>query len=563
MTTQSDSTTSGDAAPHTSWLPMTVIAMAQILMSFNVNALPVSIGGIVASFDTSPTTVATAIVTYSLFVAGFVMLGAKMGALFGSRLVFQAMVVLFGAAMVIMTLSPSATMMIVAQGIAGAAAAALIPTLVVLIATNYKGRQQAQALGWLGAAEAMGGVLAFLVAGFLGTWIGWRYPFGLLVVLAACVFVLSKQLKPVESQPGLRIDGVGMVLAALAIILISVGFNNINKWGLLLARPAAPFSLLGLSPALAMIVVGIVLGQAFFAWSKKREAPQKTPLIALEVIETPQERSAVFSMFIVVVLGSAISFLIPLYIQIVQGRSSLQTALAIIPYSLSIFAAAILVLRLHDRLSSRHIARCAFVVLAGGLMLLAVVIRNEWETFMVILGLIVIGLGQGALATLLFNVLVSASPNELAGDVGSLRGVTNHLAGGLGTAIIGALAIGLLSASITRHLLDNPTIPAELKAQVDLDNVTFVSNDRLLGVLQRTTATPDQVVEAVRINTEARLQALKLSFLVLAGLGLLAIFPSGGLPRYVAGEVLGRPTTEYVPERARTEPRPAAQAKRR
>ena len=95
---------------------MTVIAMAQILMSFNVNALPVSIGGIVASFDTSPTTVGTAIVTYSLFVAG--MLGAKMGALFGSRLVFQAMVVLFGAAMVIMTLSPSATMMIVAQGIA-------------------------------------------------------------------------------------------------------------------------------------------------------------------------------------------------------------------------------------------------------------------------------------------------------------------------------------------------------------------------------------------------------------------------------------------------------------
>ena len=563
MTTQSDSTTSGDAAPHTSWLPMTVIAMAQILMSFNVNALPVSIGGIVASFDTSPTTVGTAIVTYSLFVAGFVMLGAKMAALFGSRLVFQAMVVLFGAAMVIMTLSPSATMMIVAQGIAGAAAAALIPTLVVLIATNYKGRQQAQALGWLGAAEAMGGVLAFLVAGFLGTWVGWRYPFGLLVVLAACVFVLSKQLKPVESQPGLRIDGVGMLLAALAIILISVGFNNINKWGLLLARPAAPFSLLGLSPALAMIVVGIVLGQAFFAWSKKRQPPQKTPLIALEVIETPQERSAVFSMFIVIVLGSAISFLIPLYIQIVQGRSSLQTALAIIPYSLSIFAAAILVLRLHDRLSSRHIARCAFVVLAGGLMLLAVVIRNEWETFMVILGLIVIGLGQGALATLLFNVLVSASPNELAGDVGSLRGVTNHLAGGLGTAIIGALAIGLLSASITRHLLDNPTIPAELKAQVDLDNVTFVSNDRLLGVLQRTMATPDQVAEAVRINTEARLQALKLSFLVLAGLGLLAIFPSGGLPRYVAGEVLGRPTTEYVAERARTEPRPAAQAKRR
>jgi hypothetical protein len=52
----------------------------------------------------------------------------------------------------------------------------------------------------------------------------------------------------------------------------------------------------------------------------------------------------------------------------------------------------------------------------------AEVTRNEWETFMVILGLIIIGLGQGALATLLFNTLAAASPKELAGEVGSLRG---------------------------------------------------------------------------------------------------------------------------------------------
>jgi MFS family permease len=537
MTTETVSTTSPEAGLQTSWLPMIVIAMAQILMSFNVNALPVSIGGIVTSFDTPPTTVGTAIVTYSLFVAAFVMLGAKIGVLFGSRRVFQAMVALFGTAMVVMTLSASATMVIVAQGMAGAAAAALVPTLVVLIAANYQGRQQAQALGWLGAAEAMGGVLAFLVAGFLGTWIGWRYPFGLLVVFAACVFILSKQLKPIESQPDLRIDGIGMVLAASAIILISVGFNSINRWGLLLAGPAAPFSLLGLSPAPIMIAVGIVLGQAFFAWSKRRWAAQKTPLIALGVIEAPQQRSAVSLMFIIVVLGSAISFLIPLYIQIVQGRSSLQTALAIMPYSLSIFAAAILVLRLHDRLTSRQIARFAFVLVAAGLTLLAVVIRNEWETFMVILGLIVIGVGLGALVTVLFNTLAAASPKELAGDVGSLRGTTNNLAGAVGTAIASALLIGVLSASIAMKLVDNPVIPKELKAQVDLDNVTFVSNDRLLEVLERTTATPDQIAEAVRINTQARRRSLRICFLALTGLALLAIFPAGGLPGYSRCEV--------------------------
>src|SRR5215469_6596276 len=177
-----------DAGRQISRVPLVVVALAQILMAFNINALRVSIGGIVATLGTSPTAVGTAIVTHSLFIAGLVMLGAKIGALCGPRLVFKVTVLLFGVAMVIMALSSSATMMIVAQGIAGAAGAALVPTLVVLIAANYRGRRQTQALGWLGASEAMGGVLAFLVAGSLGTWIGWRYPFGLLVLLAAGIF---------------------------------------------------------------------------------------------------------------------------------------------------------------------------------------------------------------------------------------------------------------------------------------------------------------------------------------------------------------------------------------
>src|SRR5262249_36971018 len=187
---------------------------------------------------------------------------------------------------------------------------------------------------------------------------------------------------------------------------------------------------------------------------------------------------------------------------------------------------------LYDRLTPRQIGRYSFVLVALGLTLVAVVIRNDWSTLIVILGLIVVGLGEGALATLLFNVLVTAAPKELAGDVGCLRGATGSLASAVGTAVAGALIIGVLSLSVSRNLVDNPIIPNELKAQIDLDNVPFVSNDRLQTLLEGTTATPDQVVEAVRIHTVSRLQAFKISFLVLACLALLAIFPAGGLSGY-------------------------------
>ena len=89
-----------------SWAPMIAIALGQVLMSFNVAALPVSLAGMVASFDVPPTTIATGIVMYSLAVAGFVMLGAKLVQRFGSTAVFRVVVGLFGAAQVVMWSPP-------------------------------------------------------------------------------------------------------------------------------------------------------------------------------------------------------------------------------------------------------------------------------------------------------------------------------------------------------------------------------------------------------------------------------------------------------------------------
>ena len=154
-----------------------------------------------------------------------------------------------------------------------------------------------------------------------------------------------------------------MVLAATAIILISFGFNNLNGWGLALARPAAPFNIIGLSPAPVMIVAGIVLGQAFFLWTRRREANNRTPLLPLSVLESPQERAAVYAMFSVVALEAALNFSVPLYIQIVQGRSPLATAVAMLPFNLTVFFAAMFIVRFYDKLTPRKIGMIGFGLL--------------------------------------------------------------------------------------------------------------------------------------------------------------------------------------------------------
>jgi len=547
MTAQSASLrASADSAAQASWVPMIAIALGQAIMSFNVASLPVALGGMVESFNVPPTTVATGIVTYSMLVAGFVMLGAKLNQRFGALNVFRVVVVLFGAAQVLMTLSPNATLMITAQGLCGAAGAALVPSLVALIAENYRGTQQATALGALGSARAGAGVAAFLIGGVLGTYIGWRPAFGILIAVSAIVFILSFRLRPDQGRPDVQIDLVGVVLAAVAIVLISFGFNNLNRWGLTVARPAAPFDLLGLSPAPIMIVLGIVFGQAFLMWTHKRQAEGKTPLLALAVIDSPQERAAVYAMFSVVALEAMLNFSVPLYIQIVQGRSALATAIAMLPFNLTVFFSAMLIVRFYDKLTPRQIGRYGFMLCTAALLWLAFVVRNDWSAVPVLIGLILFGIGQGSLVTLVFNVLVTASPKELAGDVGSLRGTTNNLASAVGTAVAGALLVGLLSTVVLRSLAENPLLPPEVQSQVDLDSINFVSDERLQSVMERTTASPQQISEAVRINTESRLRALKLGFLIMAGLALLTIIPAGGLPNYIPGEV----PSDQPPQRA-------------
>ena len=132
-------------------------------------------------------------------------------------------------------------------------------------------------------------------------------------------------------------------------------------------------------------------------------------------------------------------------------------------------------------------AAIGFILCTLALLWLAFVVRNDWSEIPVLFGLVLFGIGQGALVTLLFNVLVTASPKELAGDVGSLRGTTQNLASAVGTAVAGALLVGLLSAAVLRSIADNPMLPPEVQAQVNLDNINFVSNERLESVLAGTT----------------------------------------------------------------------------
>src|SRR4029078_2597766 len=108
------------------------------------------------------------------------------------------------------------------------------------------------------------------------------------------------------------------------------------------------------------------------------------------------------------------------------------------------FMASTFVAYLYTRFSPKVLATAGFVVVAAALTLLAFTVRVEWSHGFVVAGLILLGLGQGAIVALVFNTLLSAAPKQLAGDVGAWRGLVHNLSGRVGIAVTSVLAVSVV-----------------------------------------------------------------------------------------------------------------------
>lgn len=510
------------------WLPLAIVASAQVLLVFNIATLKISIDGIVTAFDTGSGVVKTAIIMYSLVVAVSVLASSRLTTIVGARRIFRFSIALFGIAMAVMAWSPNPSMVLLAQMVAGAAAAIVTPASVQLIAAHYTGEQRAVALGRLSATRSLSLAPAFLIAGAIATWHDWRLTFILLLLLAGTLYFCSLYL---HHRPGLlpntiitnnELAGLGAV--GLAVVLIGLCSDNLIDWGVVRATPGAPFSPLNLSPALLGMLLGVVLIKLVLMWMTRRRIGGC--LKAMQLLNIPGQRSMLLSIFTIAAVSSGVTFLIPLYIEIVQGRSSLATAYALVPFTVASFIGALSVSRFGSALAMRKVTRYAFLCVGTGLVLLGAIVRNDWSDASVVLSLAAVGLGEGALATLLFRNLASVAPTEISEDVEPLCSATSHFAAAVGAAIAGALVIGVLSLNVNRHLARDPAIGAELRAHLDLNRVAFISNDRLQQVLEQSPLTPEHIANAIQINTDARLFALKLSFFALAGITFVGFLPT-------------------------------------
>jgi hypothetical protein len=152
--------------------------------------------------------------------------------------------------------------------------------------------------------------------------------------------------------------------------------------------------------------------------------------------------------------------------------------------------------------------------------------------------MVCMGVGLGALASQLGAVTVSAVPDSESAEAGGLQNTAMNLGASLGTAIIGSILIAVLSASVVMGIQENPDVPDDVKSQATTElsaGVPFVSDTQLQEAMDAEGVPSDVADDVLAVNSQARLDALRVAFGVAALLAIAALFFTGRVPTEAPG----------------------------
>jgi len=427
---------------RTRWLALYVLCAGSLMIVLDTTIVNVALPSIRTDLGFSETSLAWVVNAYLLTFGGFLLLGGRLGDLFGHRRMFLAGITLFTLSSAACGLADSQNFLIAAravQGLGGAVASAVSLSLMMNLFTSPTDR--AKAMGVFGFVASGGGSIGVLLGGILTGTINWHWIFLVNVPIGIVVVLLSLKLLPTAhvAVPG-RIDVAGAVsvTAALMLAVYAIVNGNQNGW-----TSGQTLGLLG--GAVALFIAFLVI-----------ESRVASPLMPLRLFRSRNLSTANVVGVLWAAAMFAVFFLSALYLQIVLGYSPLQVGLAFLPGNLVM---GVLSLGFSAKLVMRYGIKKP---LAAGLTLAAIALllfaRAPVDGHFVVdvlPAMLLIGVGAG----IAFNPVLLAAMSDVAPEESGLAsGVVNTsfmMGGALGLAVLASVAASRttsLTASGEGHL---------------------------------------------------------------------------------------------------------------
>ncbi len=529
-------TTAAAAAPprtKAASLVLLTLAAGQFLMTLDTSVMNVSIATVADDVGTTVTGIQGAITAYTLVMASLMIIGAKVGAMIGRKRAFAIGCVIYGCGSFTTSIAPSLPVLLFGWSfLEGVGAALILPAIVALVAGNFTVERRPAAYGLVASAGAIAVAVGPLIGGFFTTYFSWRWVFAgeVLVVLGILVLARKVQDAPPARRP--QLDVAGALLSATGLALVVFGVLRSGEWGWIKPRPDAT-SWAGLSPTVWLVLSGLLVLWLFLRWETRREEHGREPLVPPAMLKNKQLGGGLTMFFFQYLVQAGLFFVVPLYLSVCLGLSALATGARLMPLSITLLAAAVGIPRLRPQANPRRVVRLGLLALLLGTVILLGALHPDSGPEIVLLPMLLIGLGIGALASQLGSVTVSAVPDDQSPEVGGVQNTMTNLGASLGTALAGSLLIAATSTAFLANIESSRAIPTRVKSQAQVElvgGVPFISDADLDEALDEARVGSRATNAAVDAYQEARISGLRAGLAILALAAIVALFFTQRIP---------------------------------
>lgn len=410
------------------WSALVLLCLGELMIVLDTTIVNVALPSIQADLKFSESALVWVVNAYMLSYSGFLLLGGRLGDLYGHRRLFLAGIVLFTLASLACGLSTTQWMLIAAravQGLGGAVVSAVALSLIMNLFTEPADR--AKAMGFYGFVCAGGGSLGVLLGGVLTSALNWHWVFLVNLPVGVAIYVACTRLLPAGggSQQPQRLDVAGAlsITAALMLAVYGIVGGNAAGWG-----STQTLGLLGGAVLVFLLFFGI-------------ESRVAAPLVPLGLF---RQRNLSLSAVIGMLWSAGMFawfFVAALYLQLVLGYSAMQVGLAFLPSNLLMAAFSLgLSAKMVMRWGARLPLAVGLLLAATGLALFAPapVHGDVWRD--VLPGMLLLGLGAGMALNPLLLIAMEGVDSEASGLASGVLNTAFMMGGALGLAVLASLA---------------------------------------------------------------------------------------------------------------------------
>ncbi len=443
-------------------LALVVILTAQLMVVLDATIANIALPYIGADLAISQANLTWIVTGYALAFGGLLLLGGRLGDLYGRRRMFIAGLLVFAAASLLGGLASNEALLLGARGLQGVGAALAAPAALALITTTFpagppRSRAMAAYAAMSGAGAAIGLILGGWLTGLdsvLGIELsGWRLTFLINVPIGLAAAALAPRvLRESESQTG-QLDVAGALTGTLGLLAVVFGLSRAGEEAYGWDDPQT----------LAALGAGVVLLAAFVAI----EARVAHPLLPLRILTHRTRATSFAAMMIAPAAMFAMFYFLSLFVQQIVGYSPLRAGFAFLPFSIGIVIGAGIATSLGSRLDPRYLAGSGTLMSATALFMFSRLSAddgpgqvlqalaeqqavgagvNYWTDLLPWVLLMAIGMG------LVFVPLTLTAVHHVrAEDSGVGSGVLNtaqQVGGALGLATLSTVALGSINDRI-------------------------------------------------------------------------------------------------------------------